>query len=138
MKEFIAPGANASSAERSTALLLVVGSLLASHGASAFGPKAQPIIAIEDPEAHLHPTILAAVTEVVRTIQAQKIVTTNSGEMLAMLPLSSIRRFVRSDEGTLTFRLGRDTLADDEARRISYHVKANRGTSHFARCWMLV
>ncbi|MDZ4831712.1 MAG: DUF2813 domain-containing protein [Phycisphaerae bacterium] len=138
---FLGPSLGAtgvSGAARSMALLLVLGGLLAAHGGSAFGPNANPVIAIEDAEAYLHPTILAAVAAVIRAIPAQKILTTNAGEMLAMVPIASIRRLVRFGDETRTYRLGRDTLSHDEMRRVGYHVKANRGSALFARCWLLV
>jgi putative ATP-dependent endonuclease of OLD family len=82
--------------------------------------------------------ILASVAALIEAIPTQKLVTTNSGELLSMLPLASLRRIVARAERTDVRRLRRDTLTEDELRRIGYHVRANRGSSLFARCWLLV
>jgi putative ATP-dependent endonuclease of OLD family len=131
-------GTGVSLAARSMALMLVIGALLDARAVQTFGPGSLPILAIEDAEAHLHPVLLAAVASIMKAMPAQKIVTTNSGELLSMLPLPSIRRLVRTDGHTLAHRLERTTLGDDELRRIGFHVKANRGGAFFARAWLLV
>ncbi|MFO0830193.1 MAG: DUF2813 domain-containing protein [Phycisphaerales bacterium] len=131
-------GIGASSTSRAIALLLILGPILAQRTDIAFGPDCHPIIAIEDAEAHLHPIMLSSVASVIRATPAQRIVTTNSGDLLAMLPLQSVRRIVREGEATRTFRIARESLSEDELRRIMYHVRANRGTSLFARAWLLV
>jgi putative ATP-dependent endonuclease of the OLD family len=131
-------GTGLSSAARSIALLLVLGAMLDARSSSAFAPEAKPVLAIEDAEAYLHPVILASVAALIEAIPTQKLVTTNSGELLSMLPLASLRRIVARAERTDVHRLRRDTLTEDELRRIGYHVRANRGASLFARCWLLV
>ncbi len=131
-------GIGTSSAARAIALLLVLGPLIEFRCEGTFGPHCRPIVAIEDAEAYLHPVVLAAVAGIIRAIPGQRIVTTNSADLIAMLPLQSLRRLVRHTGGTRTYRLGRRTLDDDELRRISYHVRANRGTALFARAWLLV
>lgn len=131
-------GTGVSLAVRSMALMLVLGALLEARAVQTFGEHSYPILAIEDAEAHLHPIMLASVAALIQAIPAQKLITTNSGELLSMLPLRSIRRLLRAEGRTLAHRLERETLGEGELRRVSYHVKANRGTSLFARAWLLV
>lgn len=131
-------GTGLSSAARSIALLLILGSIFDARTSSAFAADARPMLAIEDAEAYLHPVILASVAALIEAIPAQKLLTTNSGELLSMLPLASLRRIVARPERTEVHRLRRDSLSDDELRRIGYHVRAHRGASLFARCWLLV
>ena len=69
-------------------------------GGNAMSDDAQPLLVLEDAEAHLHPTTLAAMWELVRTLPAQTILTTNSGELLAAIPLRYIRRIVTDGRGT--------------------------------------
>ncbi|MDZ4754329.1 MAG: DUF2813 domain-containing protein [Phycisphaerae bacterium] len=133
-----ANGAGVSLAARSMALMMILGGILDAKGANTFGPGAMPTVAIEDAEAYLHPVVLASVAAVMQAIPAQKLITTNSGELLSMLPLPSLRRLVRGTDRTHVYRTGVDSLSNDDLRRIGYHVKANRGTSLFARCWLLV
>jgi putative ATP-dependent endonuclease of OLD family len=131
-------GTGVSLAARSIALMIVLGGLLDARGQALFGHGAMPTVAIEDIEAHIHPVLLASIAAVVHAIPAQKILTTNSGELLSMMPLPSLRRLVRRPQRIEVHRLGTNTLSDDELRRVRYHVKANRGSSLFARCWLFV
>lgn len=135
---YSATGTGVSLAARSMALMLVLGALLDARAVQTFGVGSLPILAVEDAEANLHPVLLAAVANIIEAIPAQKIITTNSGELLSMLPLRSLRRLVRTDAGTRSHRLERESLSDDELRRVGFHVKANRGASFFARAWLLV
>lgn len=135
---YAAGGTGVSLAARSMALMLVLGALLEARAVQTFGPGSLPILAIEDAEANLHPVLLASVANVIAAIPAQKIITTNSGELLSMLPLRSLRRLVRTPRMTRVHRLERESLGDDDLRRIGFHVTANRGGAFFARAWLLV
>jgi len=126
------------SGSHNLALLLVLGSLLDVKGAEAIAAGAQPIIAIEEPEAHLHPILLASTWDVIERLRAQTLVTTNSGELLASVPMKFLRRLVRRDDGVDVHRLGERTLSATQLRRVAYHIRAKRGGVLFARCWMLV
>jgi putative ATP-dependent endonuclease of OLD family len=117
--------------------LLVFGSLLL-EGAPGLHPFAEPLIAIEDVEAHLHPSTLGVVWSIISSIPAQKIVSTHSGEMLAVMPLAAIRRFVRRAERVDVYRLDPERMTREETRKLGYHVRARRGGALFARCWVLV
>lgn len=117
--------------------LLVFGSLLA-EGSHALDPLATPLLAVEEIEAHLHPSVMSSVWYVVDSIPAQKIVSTHSGEMLAAMPVGAIRRFVRRAGDVEVYRLRESGMSREELRRVGYHVRARRGNALFARCWLLV
>ena len=51
------------------------------------GPGVEPLWVVEDPEAHLHPMTLASAHRVLERIRWQKIVTTQSGDLLSAVPL---------------------------------------------------
>lgn len=123
---------------QSVALLALLSALLESRGALAIAPDAAPIIVVEDPEAHHHPMMLASIWRLIDRLPAQKLITTNSGDLLAHVPIRSIRRLVRRRDRVEVHRVGRNTLSTDDMRRIGYHVRANRASSVFARCWLLV
>jgi putative ATP-dependent endonuclease of OLD family len=123
---------------RSVALLLLVGAMLEARGPTTISPDAAMILAIEEPEVHLHPLMLAAVWSVVESLSAQKIVTTNSGELLSVARIGMLRRLVRRAKRTDVYRLGEETLAVDEMRKITYHVRLKRDDALFARAWLLV
>jgi putative ATP-dependent endonuclease of OLD family len=102
-------------------------------------PGVRPIIAVEEPEAGLHPMTLASVWSLLERLDTQKIVTTHSGSLLAAAPLRSLRRLVRDADGTVReWRVGEGALRKDELRKVSYHLRARRGAACFARCWLLV
>ncbi|MEM7416040.1 MAG: DUF2813 domain-containing protein [Gemmatimonadota bacterium] len=126
------------SGSHNLALLLVLGSILEVHGGRELEGPTNPIIMIEEPEAHLHPVLLASTWDVIEALHAQTIVTTNSGELLSSVPMVYLRRLVRTAEDVAVHRLDEQTLTPKDLRRVAYHVRAKRGGVLFARCWMLV
>jgi putative ATP-dependent endonuclease of OLD family len=119
-------------------LLLVLGALLEMRGRASLDVEATPLIAIEEPEVHLHPMVLSSTWDVIENLQAQTLVTTNSGEFLADVPLGVLRRLVRRDGRIEAFQLRPGRLDAESLRRVGYHVSAKRGAILFARCWLLV
>jgi len=118
--------------------LVLLGAMLEAMGPAGLHPGARPLVVVEDAEAHLHPTVLASAWGVIEGIKAQRIVTTNSPELLAAVPLSSIRRLVRRRSHTEVHRLKRRSLSREQLRRVGYHVRMRRGGAFFARCWLLI
>jgi putative ATP-dependent endonuclease of OLD family len=132
------PAQRAGSGSRSLGLLLVLGALLEGRGAGGALAGTSPVIAIEEPEVHLHPMLLSSTWDVIQGLRAQTLVTTNSGEFLSQVPIQNLRRLVRRPDRIEAFRLREGTLAADALRRVTYHVRAKRGVTLFARCWLLV
>ena len=99
---------------------------------------ASPITALEEPEAHLHPSAIRSLAQVVRDLPGQKLVSSHSGDLLASVDIRSIRRFVRSDGDISVHRIRPDSLTHDETRKFDFHVRRSRGELLFARCWLLV
>ncbi|MGX9416835.1 DUF2813 domain-containing protein [Vibrio sp. WJH972] len=109
----------------------------------AMGPNelrrtARPILILEDPEGRLHPTHLARAWNLIQMLPMQKILTTNSGDLLASVPIYSIRRLIRNSDRTNALSLSTNALSHDELRRVSFHVRFHRPSALFARCWLLV
>jgi putative ATP-dependent endonuclease of OLD family len=123
---------------RGVALVGLIGAILEAPARHALAEGAQPLLVLEDIEAHLHPTTLSAMWELVEKLPAQKIVTTNSGDLLAAVPLRSIRRIVTDSRGTRVYRIDPGTYSVDDLRHIAYHVRLNRAGALFARCWLFV
>jgi putative ATP-dependent endonuclease of OLD family len=130
--------ARAGSGSHTLGLLLVLGALLDVRGTSHLPREAHPLIAIEEPEVHLHPILLASTWDVIESLSAQTLVTTHSGELLASVPLGHLRRLARRDGEVDVRRLRPGTLSGTDLRRVAYHVRAKRGSALFARCWLLV
>ena len=139
---FVAKGDWAAEADadphRQVALLLVVGALLEAVPPGGLAPGAEPILLFDGVEEGLHPTWLAAVSSLAAELRAQQVITTQSGEVLSWVPLRSLRRLVRNAEGVEARAVGERTLSARERRRTAYHLRLNRGSSLFARCWVLV
>lgn len=98
---------------------------------------AEPVLALEEPEAHLHPAAIRALWSVLENLKGQKIIATHSGDLLSQVPLSCIRRFRRSGGRVEVRQLKPGTLTAEEARKIHFHVRRTRGELLFARCWLL-
>ena len=101
-------------------------------------PEGAPIVALEEPEAHLHPSAIRALQRLVRGFSGQKLLSTHSGELLAETELHQIRRLARTGEGIRSYRIPPSLLSPEETRKFNYHVRQARGELLFARCWLLV
>ncbi|WP_108650786.1 DUF2813 domain-containing protein [Dongshaea marina] len=120
------------------ALMGVVGTLLTEGRTRMLRPDVRPILIVEDPESRLHPTLLALAWGLVEQLPAQKLVTTNSLDLLASIPLNQIRRLVRHQHKIEVYRLGNEFYSAEDLRKIAFHLRLNRPGSLFARCWLLV
>lgn len=97
-----------------------------------------PILAIENPEAHLHPLTVAAVMELIDHLNWQKIISTHSGQVASIAPLSSIRRLEKRNGILSVYQAFPDSFRMEDLRRISYHIRSRNGRALFARTWLLV
>jgi putative ATP-dependent endonuclease of OLD family len=117
---------------QSLAVLMLFNAFLEAWG------KASPIIALEEPEAHLHPSAVRALWKLIERLPGQKIITTHSGNLVSEVAVPSIRRLRRGVAGISQHRLLPTTLQPEQARQFDYHVRAMRGELLLARCWLLV
>ncbi len=125
------------SAAEKIGMLLFTAAFLQS-GSFMADPSAEPIIIIEDPEAHLHPMTLESVKLLIERLKWQKIISTQSGNLLAGFPLEDIRRISRHEGKISQHWVRPGSLSSEELRRLSYHVRMRLSTATFARCWLLV
>ncbi len=119
-------------------ILILLNTYLQAKGPNKLRRCARPILIVEDPEGRLHPTHLARAWSLLQLLPTQKLLTTNSTELLASVPLSSIRRLVRKSDRTVSKSITHKTLSKDELRRVGFHVRFHRANALFARCWLLV
>jgi putative ATP-dependent endonuclease of OLD family len=125
------------SAAQQLGVFILTAALLRHHPGSTV-PEAQPLLVIEDPEAHLHLMTLASVWGLLENVEAQKIISTQSGTLLAAAPLHTVRRLTRYQGEVRQWSVPRDRFKTDDLRKLSYHLRARRGVASFARCWLLV
>ncbi|WP_424407968.1 DUF2813 domain-containing protein [Pasteurella sp. PK-2025] len=103
-----------------------------------FGRFTHPIILFEDPDARLHPRMVAITWEFVSFLPVQRITTTNSVELISQVNLTSLCRLVRTPFRTESFQLRHRDLGKEDFRRLSFHIHHNRSLALFSRMWVLV
>ena len=123
---------------QSLSVLFLFEAFLNARLAEAYDPDSEPLLTLEEPESHLHPSAVRSLWQVLNGIQGQKIIATHSGELLAAVPLSSVRRLARKAGKVEVFQVHPGTLTPDDERKIAYHVRAKRGNLLFAKSWLLV
>jgi len=123
---------------QSLAVLFLFEAFLNAKLAEAFTAESEPILALEEPEAHLHPSAVRALWGTLDGLKGQKVLATHSGDLLSVVPLPCIRRLARKGGVVQAFRVNPGTLSKDDERKIGYHIRAKRGALFFARCWLLV
>jgi putative ATP-dependent endonuclease of OLD family len=119
-------------------LLGMFATLLQAKGNVLLSGDAQPLLLVEDPETRLHPIMLSVAWNLLNILPLQKMTTTNSGELLSLTPVEQVCRLVRESSKVAAWRLGPGGLSAEDSRRIAFHIRFNRASSLFARCWLLV
>ncbi|HCB0526862.1 TPA: ATP-dependent endonuclease [Klebsiella pneumoniae] len=119
-------------------LLGLFATLLQAKGTVRLDRDARPLLLIEDPETRLHPIMLSVAWHLLNLLPLQRVTTTNSGELLSLTPVDQVCRLVRESTRVSAWRLGPGGMNAEESRRIAFHIRFNRASSLFARCWLLV
>lgn len=99
--------------------------------------KSRPIVALEEPEAHLHPNAVRALWKTICDIDGQKLIATHSGDLLSEVELASIRRLYRSRGAIKVGSIPLGLLSERDQRKFDFLVRRTRGELFFARCWLL-
>lgn len=126
------------SGTQSLAVICLFDAFLQSQLEGSYGEHAQPLLALEEPEAHLHPSAVKAAGEMLSNLAGQKIISTHSGELLACVPLMKIRRLRRKDGKICVYRLQEGILTSEEINKLDYKIRTTRGSLLFSRFWLLV
>lgn len=132
------PIAHHGAGTQSLSVLFLFEAFLQSQLARAYDAQAEPILAMEEPESHLHPSAIRALWSTLDGLAGQKLIATHSGDLLATVPLDAVRRLARKDGVVQVFQLQPNTLNDREQQKVKYHIRAKRGMLLFSRCWLLV
>ena len=123
---------------QSLAVICLFDAFLRSKLADAYHEYSSPILALEEPEAHLHPSATLSTASLLRDLPGQKIVTSHSGDMVGACPLTSLRRLRRQDGAIVIYSLEENAFHSNELQKINHHIRSSRGSVLFARSWLLV
>lgn len=126
------------SGTQSLAVICLFDAFLNSQLKDAYGEHSEPLLALEEPEAHLHPSAINAVVGMLRDIPGQKLVSTHSGDLLAGVSLKNVRRLRRSGGKISVHRIDESALEPEDIEKLDYQVRTTRGGLLFSRCWLLV
>jgi len=92
-----------------------------------------PILAIEEPEAHLHPNAQKKLYSQINTIIGQKIISTHSPYIAATAKIKEVRNFYKNE----TVECGQidvSELETEDIRKINRQVINTRGEIFFSKC----
>ncbi len=123
---------------QSLAVICLFDAFLKSRLTDGYGTVATPLLALEEPEAHLHPSAIQAVGKMLQSFTGQKLISTHSGDLLAGVPLTKIRRLHRKNGTIQVNYLTPGSLNADDIRKLDYKVRSTRGSLLFSRCWILI
>lgn len=96
-----------------------------------------PIIAIEEPEAHLHPNAQKQLYKQMNDMPGIKIISTHSPYVAACAELSELRGMYKTDEKTVCGSLPVAKLTPEEKRKIRQAVLTSNGELLFAKAIVL-
>jgi putative ATP-dependent endonuclease of OLD family len=91
-----------------------------------------PILAIEEPEAHLHPNAQKKLYGQIDTIEGQKIISTHSPYIAAEANLEQVRNFYK-DSPVTCGKIEITGLTNEEIRKINRQVINTRGEIFFSK-----
>jgi len=92
-----------------------------------------PILAIEEPEAHLHPNAQKKLFSQIDCIVGQKLISTHSPYIAAAAELYEIRNFYKNNESVGCGSIDVDKLSAEDIRKIERQVINTRGELFFSK-----
>jgi putative ATP-dependent endonuclease of OLD family len=123
---------------QSLAVLMLFQAFAAANLAEAYAPESIPILALEEPEAHLHPSAIRSLGSFLETMTGQILVSSHSGDLVSRVPVMALRRLYKHNGETKIGRVESGVFTDRELQTIDYNVRLARGHYLFSRCWLLV
>ncbi len=119
---------------RSWSSLLTLKSFISLLATNAENEKSvfYPILAIEEPEAHLHPNAQKKLYGQIKSIAGQKIISTHSPYVAATAKLEQIRSFYK-DKQVYCGKIDIESLSPEDVRKINRQVINTRGEIFFSK-----
>ncbi len=101
-----------------------------------------PILALEEPEAHLHPNAQRQLYHQLEKISGQKIISTHSPFVAAQCDLMDLRHFYKDNDGLKVGQLIENRPTEDFGKEVindlNYFVIQNRGEILFSKAIVLI
>jgi putative ATP-dependent endonuclease of the OLD family len=92
-----------------------------------------PILALEEPEAHLHPNAQKKLYQQINPIKGQKIISTHSPYISASAELNQIRSFYKGGDDVVCGKIITADLGPEDIRKIKRQVVNTRGEIFFSK-----
>lgn len=123
---------------QSLAVLMLFQAFVATNLSEVYAPESTPILALEEPEAHLHPSAIRSLGSFLESMTGQTLVSSHSGDLVSRVPITSLRRLYKHNGETKVGRVENVLFTDRELQAIDYSIRFSRGHYLFSRCWLLV
>lgn len=123
---------------QSLAVLMLFRAFVTANLAEAYTPESTPLLALEEPEAHLHPSAARALGTLLAELPGQILVSSHSGDLVSRVPLFALRRLYKVSGETKVGFVPEGTFDQRELQAIDYSIRQTRGQFLFSRCWLLV
>jgi len=95
-------------------------------------------LALEEPEAHLHPSAIRSLGSFLEKMAGQILVSSHSGDLISRVPVVALRRLHKQNGVTKVGRIENGAFTDRELQAIDYSIRLAKGHYLFSRCWLLV
>ncbi len=102
-----------------------------------FRTQTEAIMALEEPEAHLHPQAILALASNIEKLKSQKIVSTHSPFFIQEISLRQIRLLQMKDGKSEIKTIKGDFLSPEDLKSLDIFCKKTRGEILFGRAWLL-
>jgi putative ATP-dependent endonuclease of OLD family len=123
---------------QSLAVLLLFQAFAAAAPAEAYAPESTPILALEEPETHLHSSAIRSLGSFLENMTGQILVTSHSGDLVSRVPVTALRRLYKHHGETKIGRVESGAFTHRELQAIDYCIRIAKGHYLFSRCWLLV
>ncbi len=126
------------SGSQSLSVLFLYEAFLSVLLATEYDKFSEPVLLIEEPEAHLHPSAIRLFWKFLDKMPGQIIITSHSGDIISSVPFSKIRRIVGTTGRQRIKAMSDVSLDEKEKRFLRNYITYSRGELFFAKCWLIV
>ena len=120
------------------AVLMLFQAFAATNLTETYTPESTPILALEEPEAHLHPSAVRSLGSFLQNMTGQILVASHSGDLVSQIPVTALRRLYKHNGETKIGQAPIGLLTDIELQAIDYNIRLTKGYYLFSRGWLLV